>query len=89
MLKSCKKALRISSSNVAFDDEIQDLIIAAKRDLNITGIIYIEEKDPLIKQDIIMYCKANFGLDNKDSEKYKNTYEILKNRLSLCGEYIE
>ena len=81
--------MRISSSNVAFDDEIQDLIIAAKRDLNITGIINIEEKDPLIKQAIIMYCKANFGLDNKDSEKYKITYEILKNRLSLCGEYIE
>ena len=88
MLSSCKKALRISSSNITFDDEIQDLIIAAKKDLNVTGIV-VEDKDPLIKQAIIMYCKANFGLDNKDSEKYKNTYELLKNRLSLCGEYIE
>lgn len=89
MLKSCKKALRISSSNTIFDDEIQDIIIAAKKDLNITGVVNVDIEDPLIRQAIIMYCKAEFGIDNKDSEKYRNTYELLRNKLSMCGEYNE
>lgn len=85
MLNSIKKALRIKSS--AFDDEINELIEAAKLDLKISGIVNILDADPLIQQAVKTYCKANFGLDNKDSEKYQLSYDMLKQHLSLCGDY--
>ena len=85
MLESIKLALRIKSS--AFDTEINDLIQAAKLDLSISGIKNTKETDPLIQQAIKTYCKANFGLDNKDSEKYQKSYDMLKQHLSLCGDY--
>ncbi|WP_434794421.1 hypothetical protein TPDSL_14000 [Terrisporobacter petrolearius] len=89
MLKSVKLALRISESNNIFDSEISDLMEAAKMDLSISGVNNINESDPLIKRAITIYCKANFGLDNKDSEKYQNSYDMLKQHLSLSGDYNE
>lgn len=85
MLESIKLALRIKSS--AFDTEIADLIESAKVDLKISGIVKVDEIDPLIQQAIKTYCKANFGLDNKDSDKYQASYDSLKQHLSLCGDY--
>lgn len=87
MLDSIRKALRISSS--AFDDEIEDLIDEAVRDLETSGIVNISLDDALISKAIKTYCKANFGIDNKDSEKYQESYESIKNKLALCGDYIE
>lgn len=87
MLESIKLALRIKSS--AFDEEIIELIESSKIDLKISGITNIKEDDPLVCQAIKTYCKANFGLDNKDSEKYQASYESLKQHLSLCGDYNE
>lgn len=85
MLEKVKLALRIKSNK--FDDEILDLITSAKMDLSIAGVRKIKETDPLIQQAIKIYCKANFGLDNKDSEKYQKSYDLLKQSLSLCGDY--
>ncbi|MFQ7298305.1 MAG: head-tail connector protein [Clostridium sp.] len=85
MLEKVKLALRIKSNSL--DLEIQDLIESAKADLNISGVKNLDEEDPLIIQAVKTYCKANFGLDNKDSEKYQKSYDMLKQHLSLCGEY--
>lgn len=85
MLEKVKLALRIKSN--ILDLEIEDLIEACKIDLSISGVKKIEESDPIIARAIILYCKANFGLDNKESEKYQNSYNLLKQSLSLCGDY--
>ncbi|MFQ7821432.1 head-tail connector protein [Clostridium sp.] len=85
MLEKVKLALRIKSNSL--DLEIQDLIESAKADLNISGVKNLDEEDPLIIQAVKTYCKANLGLDNKDSEKYQKSYDMLKQHLSLCGEY--
>ena len=87
LLESVKRELRIS--NVAFDDEVQSLIDAALIDLRIPQINVdkIVEIDPLIKRAVILYCKANFGLDNKDSEKYQRSYDNLVEKLSLSLIY--
>lgn len=87
MLEKIKLALRIS--NNVFDSEIADLIESAKLDMNISGIVKLDITDPLIQQAIKIYCKANFGLDNKDSEKYQKSYDMLKQHLALCGDYNE
>lgn len=85
MLDKVKQALRIKSKSL--DTDITDLIESAKLDLKISGVVKTNEEDPLIQQAIKTYCKANFGLDNKDSEKYQKSYDMLKQHLSLCGEY--
>ncbi|MBE2905402.1 head-tail connector protein [Anoxybacillus flavithermus] len=85
MLESVKLALRVTVSD--FDEEIQDLIDAAKRDLSISGVDVIDETDPLIRRAIITYCKAHFGYDNPDAERLQASYESLKEHLSLSFEY--
>ena len=87
MLEDVKRELRIT--NTAYDQEVSDLIEAAKLDLRIPQIdeLKILESDPLIKRAIILYCKANFGLDNKDSEKYQKSYDNLAEKLSLSLFY--
>ena len=87
MLEDVKRELRIT--NTAYDLEVLNLIEAAKADLNIPQIepTKIFDTDPLIKRAIILYCKANFGLDNKDSEKYQKAYDNLVEKLSLSLIY--
>lgn len=87
LLESVKRELRVSNS--VFDGEVQDLIDAALLDLRIPQIDpdKIAESDPLIKRAVILFCKANFGLDNPDSEKYQKSYDNLAQKLSLSLMY--
>ncbi|WP_027410365.1 head-tail connector protein [Anoxybacteroides tepidamans] len=85
MLESVKLALRVTISD--FDEEIQDLINAAKRDLGVAGVDVIDETDPLIRRAIITYCKANFGYDNPEAERFQQSYDMLKQHLSLSYDY--
>ena len=85
MLEKVKLALRIKSNKT--DGDILDLIEACKLDLTTAGVKKINENDALIIQAVKLYCKANYGLDNKDSEKYLKAYQSLKDSLALCGDY--
>lgn len=90
MLNDIKVALRISQSNSAFDTEVIDLIEAARLDLMISGVSQEKassDKDPLIKRAITIYCKANYGFDNPDSDRLQKSYDMLKQHLSLTGDY--
>lgn len=83
MLEKVKLALRIKHTGL--DEEITDLIKSAKSDLNISGVKNIIETDPLIIRAVIAYCKAEFDVENSD--RYKLSYNSLKEHLALCGEY--
>lgn len=85
MLDKVKSALRVSGA--FFDLEIQDLIESAKLDLNISGVVKVNDTDPLIQRAIIVYCKANFGYDNNEAERFQKSYDMLKQHLSLAGDY--
>lgn len=85
ILEDVKIALRITTD--AFDGEINDLILAAKRDLVISGITNTDTEDPLIKRAITVYIKAHFGYDNPDSVKFQESYDLLKRHLALVGDY--
>lgn len=89
MLESVKGALRVTSNDPLIVEEINDLIDSAKLDLQIAGVskIKIDEEDPLIKRAIITYAKANYGLDNPHSDKFHDSYIMLKQHLSLSGDY--
>lgn len=90
MLEDIKRTLRIS--NTAMDVEVFDLIEAAKSDMkilniNIDKVTDAGETDPLIKRAITLYCKGHFGYDNPDAEKFINSYEKLRDHLSLSTDY--
>lgn len=85
MLEKVKNSLRVSGN--AFDVEIADLIEAAKLDLKISGVAKISDTDSLIQRAIIVYCKANFGFDNSEAERFQKSYDMLKQHLSLVGDY--
>lgn len=89
MLEDVKQALRIRSSQDGFDQEVQDLIEAAKMDLQQSGISAekAESDDPLIKRAVITYCKGNFGIDNTKADQFNDAYVMLKQHLSLAGDY--
>lgn len=84
-----KEALRISHAES--DTEIGDLINAAIADLELMGIdsAHMNTQEPLIVRAIIVYCKAGYGLDNGDAEKYAAAYEALKLKMALSGRYTE
>lgn len=89
LLANVKAALRISST--AFDTtEIQPLIDSAKADMVLCGITTVkanDETNDLIVRAITTYCKANFGYNNPDADKLQQSYEMLRNHLSLSIEY--
>jgi len=86
-----KIALRISPTLTAYDSEIEDLIEAAKADLQLSGVApeRVHEDDPLIKRAIVTYCKANFGFDNPDADRLQRAYDMLKMHLTLSRDYQE
>lgn len=87
MLDKVKDALRVSGE--ALDEEIQDLIDAAKADLRLSGITKNED-DPLILRAITIYCKAHFGYEEPaQAELFMKSYNALKSHLALSQEYTE
>lgn len=87
LIDDIKISLRISST--VYNTEIQNLIDAAKADLQLSGVLAskIIDTDALIKRAITIYVKANFGYMNEDYEKLQIAYNALKNHLTLSTEY--
>ncbi len=85
MLEAVKLALRIKSN--AYNQEVLELIGAAKADMSMRGVEVINESDNLIGEAIKMYSKANFGNDNPNAEKWRKAYEDLRDSLALSGKY--
>lgn len=83
MLEKVKIALRISTT--AYDEELTDLIEAAKLDLGLSGV-ETADVDSLIGKAIITYCKMSFGLP-EDYDKLKKAYDEQKAQLKIAGRY--
>lgn len=81
-------AVRISDD--AFRDEIDGLCRAARHDLKLSGVIAEKADsttDPLVVEAVLTYCKARFGLDNPDSEKYWESYLSCERDMLNSQEY--
>mgnify|MGYP001081102414 CR=1 FL=1 len=89
LVSATKAALRVTAA--AYDAEIRDLVSAALDDLKIAGVaadaLAAETPDPLIKRAVVTYCKAHFGYDNPDAERFALAYHSLRIHLSLSSEY--
>ena len=88
MLEKVKLALRITTT--AFDDELLDLIDAAKIDLGIAGVdvpvTTDQAADVIINKAIITYCKLNFG-EPDQYDRLKASYDEQKAQLSMATGY--
>jgi hypothetical protein len=87
IVENMRMLLRISSST--YDQEIEDLINAAKEDLKLCGVLNenVLTSDALVLRAVSIYVKANFGYDNPDSERLMKSYEMLRNHLTLSKDY--
>lgn len=86
LTEKMRAALRISSTSEKITAEIEDCIAACKADLANDGIKAINESDALIIRAVTLYCKAEFGYNDK-AEKFRQSYDTLKMRLALSQEY--
>lgn len=88
MLEKVKLALRITTD--AYDDELIDLICAAKRDLGIVDIVddAICEPDTLVRLAIITFVKMHFGQPD-EYERLKRSYDEQKAQLITSSQYTE
>lgn len=87
LLEKVRNALRISvSDNNAINDELTDLIAAAKFDLGIAGVVVPEELNEIVQKAIITYCKMSFGIP-EDYDKLKRSYDEQKAQLSNATGY--
>ena len=84
ILEKVRMALRITTE--AFDDELTDMIEAAKLDLGVAGVVLPSKANALVNRAIITYCKANFG-NPEDQEKFKASYDEQKSQLSNATGY--
>ena len=95
MLDKVKTALRISINS--FDDEILDLIEAAKLDLHVAGVRNDDlakaatPTDALITKAIILYCKLYFGEPSTSDhwKSLKEAYNEQKAQLSMATGYTD
>lgn len=90
ILDDIKLTLRVS--HTALDGDISDTIEAARHDLKLSGILASKadaetDIDPLIKRAIKTYCKAEFAIDTVLTERFQQSYDMLKNHLALSIEY--
>lgn len=84
LIQELMRAVRVKSKVGA--DELKELSEACRADLEIAGVYVMDFDDPLPRQALKLYCKANYGYD-KDSEKFRDAYAALKDSMALSGEY--
>lgn len=68
------------------DTEIVPMIESCINDLRLSGVKKLDTKDPLIRQCIKLYARAEFNFDGI-GDKYREMYKELKNALGISLEY--
>ena len=86
MLNKVKLAMAITTD--AYDNELSDLIDAAKLDLGIAGVNSEFIHDKLVQRAIITYCRMMFH-SPADFENLRWAYESLKGSMAISTGYTE
>ena len=86
MLEKARQALRLTTH--AYDEELADLIVAAKLDLGIAGVVLPEVPDELIQRAILTYVKMHFGKPD-DYDRLAASYDAQKGALQIATGYTD
>jgi hypothetical protein len=85
-----KIAVRLTINDDDLNNELDDLIAAAREDLRVNGIVSeaFENRVPaMYRQAVILYVKANWGYDNPDAPRFQDTYHNLVANMSVHSQY--
>lgn len=80
VIDACRDALRIPADVHDYDVEIEDLIAAARAAMRAGGVspkMANDDADGTVRLAIKVFCKAHFGMDNPDAERYARTFDEL------------
>lgn len=84
-LEKIKQSLRASHSKL--DEDIQADIEACLADLQLVGVIYKGEEDPLVFNAIKLWCRSLYTDDPTKGAEYLRRYEGLKSCLMMAEGY--
>lgn len=84
-LEKIKQSLRISHSKL--DEDVQADIDACLTDLQVCGVIYADESDPLVFNAIKLWCRSLYTDDTAKGAEYLRRYESLKACLMVAEGY--
>lgn len=90
LLDACRVALRIPAFVNDYDEEISDVIEAARSELVAGGVSddkANDDSDGRVRLAIKVYVKANFGMDNPDAEKFMRSFETMLTSMSGDSAY--
>ena len=87
LLSLAKEVLGIAQTSTAKDSSILMILNAAISDITRAGI-KVDTSNHLIRNAMMLYLKANFGISSPDDKaKYMETYQLHLTNLSLSSEY--
>lgn len=84
-LNKIKLALRTSHNKL--DEDIQADIDACLLDLQVCGVVYAMEADPLVYNAIKLWCRSLYTDDPAKGAEYMQRYEKLKACLMMAEGY--
>lgn len=84
-LEKIKQALRTSHNRL--DEDIQADIDACLADLQLAGVVYKGEEDPLIFNAIKLWCRSLYTDDSTKGAEWLRRYEGLKACLMMAEGY--
>lgn len=90
LLDACRAALRIPAFCNDYDEEISDVIEAARAELVAGGVSDAkahDDEDGRVRLAIKVYVKANFGMDNPDAERFMKSFECMLTSMSGDSAY--
>lgn len=90
LLDACRAALRIPAFVNDYDEEISDVIEAARAELVAGGVAVAkahDDSDGRVRLAIKVYVKANFGMDNQDAERFMKAFETMLTSMSGDSAY--
>ena len=92
LLDDVKVACRVTSN--AYDEELNDLILAGFADIGITDVkpelLTATDTVPLIKRAVLTYCKLNFGeIEDGFYDRLKASYDEQKMQLLMSSTYCD
>lgn len=88
LLQKCKNALGVTDTE--YDDELTDLIAAAKADLGIAGVTKnTVEDDPLIRKAILTYVSMEWNIAAPEHQALSERYDVQKKQLMSATGYTD
>jgi len=89
LLERARKAVR-AEGTTRHDEDLLEMIEAAKLDLGIAGVTAASSMDALVEQAILTYCRIHFGREDSDvRDRLQASYDMQKGQLQVATGYTD